>query len=349
MKYLVMLGLITLAHAAATHAQDGAATPLIDHVPVNELPAEAAVELRFQTAAPDRMGVVTVHVLPDAHHAQSLAIPVRRTAQGYFATLPAERVREPALRYYVTQTLDGGAEQAVFASADAPHRVRVVMSPERAAELAKLRSKRSAIALQAEAVSFGAHKLTPESPELADRYYWLEAGYSYAVLSVVEEVALHLIRVRAEVGERVGTSAQLTQPGIDAGRATITWRLAAPLRVRSSLLLGASQRGFEYGGGMDVVLGDPRHVSLELGAHVVRTLGETAHLRLGFHALPQLPMGAAIEVTSFPSSHEPGVRLLYDVGYRFAETLEIALRAGYQGRSSITGGPSLGLAVRYGF
>jgi hypothetical protein len=47
-------------------------------------------------------------------------------------------------------------------------------------------------------------------------------------------------------------------------------------------------------------------------------------------------MGAAIEVTMFPTSGDPGVRLLYDAGYRFDATTEVVLRAGNQGRSSVS-------------
>ena len=41
--------------------------------------------------------------------------------------------------------------------------------------------------------------------------------------------------------------------------------------------------------------------------------------------------------------------MLYEIGYRFDPATELLLRAGYQGRTSVVGGPSLGLALRYGF
>ena len=220
------------------------------------------------------------------------------------------------------------------------------------ARLRARRGKRSSIELDAEAVSFGARTPPQGGPSLDDRYYWLEAGYSYAVLTRVEAVALHLIHTRAETGQTVAAPephAELSHPGLDAGRATIAWRLAEPVRVRSALLLGASQRGFEYGGALYVTVGDPQQVSLELGGQFIRSLGQSARLRLGFTALPQIPMGAAIEVSTFPGTDEPAVRLLYDVGYRFDPTTELVVRAGYQGRSSVVGGPSLGLGLRFGF
>ena len=46
---------------------------------------------------------------------------------------------------------------------------------------------------------------------------------------------------------------------------------------------------------------------------------------------------------------DAGVRLLYDVGYRFGPVTQLSLRGGYQGRTSVTGGPALGASFEYGF
>ena len=45
----------------------------------------------------------------------------------------------------------------------------------------------------------------------------------------------------------------------------------------------------------------------------------------------------------------PEARLLYEIGYRFTPATQVTLRGGYQGRTSVTGGPSLGAAFQYGF
>jgi hypothetical protein len=60
-------------------------------------------------------------------------------------------------------------------------------------------------------------------------------------------------------------------------------------------------------------------------------------------------MGAALELTTFPLGQDAGVRLLYDVAYVYAPGSSVALRAGFQGRTSVTGGPSAGLMVRHAF
>jgi hypothetical protein len=114
-------------------------------------------------------------------------------------------------------------------------------------------------------------------------------------------------------------------------------------------LLGASQSGFEYGGGGELVLGDPEGASFGLGVEGITTLGATGHMRLGFALTERLPMGAALELTSFPLGDDAGVRLLYDVGYAYSPGSSIVLRAGFQGRTSVTGGVSAGLALRHAF
>jgi hypothetical protein len=114
-------------------------------------------------------------------------------------------------------------------------------------------------------------------------------------------------------------------------------------------LLGATHKGFEYGGGGALVLGEPDGSSFTLGAEGITTLGATASMRLGFAFTRALPMGAALELTNFPIGDDAGVRLLYDVGYAFAPASVIALRAGFQGRTNVTGGASAGATFRYSF
>jgi hypothetical protein len=43
------------------------------------------------------------------------------------------------------------------------------------------------------------------------------------------------------------------------------------------------------------------------------------------------------------------VRLLFDVGFQITPAALVRLEGGYRGRTSLAGGPSLGLTVRYGF
>ncbi len=336
------------APAAVAHA-------VIRHTPLNEVLLGDA-DFSFEVTAPDRAGSIVVHVLPAGRGGAALELVAHRSeGGGYVARLPAARVVPPGFRYWVSERAADGGEQPVFADARQPHGVRVSRAPDDEAEhqrLARLHGQRSAVILSAEGVDYGDRRLAAGAPSTHDRYYRFEAGYAYSFLSTIEDIQLTLVRVRGEAGLYQASpkpTSTLASPGIDYGRAAVTLLASDSLRLRTAFLLGASQRGFEYGGGAAFVIGDPLDTNLDVGVEGITTLGTTGHLRLGFLASEHVPMGAAIEVSSFPVGEDAGVRLLYDLGYRFGPVTELRLRGGYQGRTSITGGPSLALDFRYGF
>jgi hypothetical protein len=280
------------------------------------------------------------------------AVQARRRASDYRAQLPAACAQPPGFSYFVVLRSASG-DAPLFASAAAPHPVRVRHSPEREGELTRLRAhgyQRSRALLAAELVSFGDRAPAPGAEALHDRYYRVEAGYGYSFFGTIEDIALTLVRVRGENGvQPPAAGAAPLDPGIDYGRAAVTLLASDFVRLRSALLLGASQEGFEWGGSGEIVFGDPRAEHLLLGAESLTTLGTTGYLRLGFNATSSVPMGARVELTDFPLGEDAAVRLLYEVGYRFTPATELTLRGGYQGRTSAVGGPSFGAALRYGF
>jgi hypothetical protein len=170
-----------------------------------------------------------------------------------------------------------------------------------------------------------------------------------------EEVQLSVVHVRGESGRltfdrSVGATGAVSQAvGTDFGRALVTMQPIEWLRLRGSILLGASQEGFEYGAGGALVLGDPSAVNLSIAGEALTTLGVMSALRMGFLAAPRFPMGAAVEVSNFPVGDDAAVRLLYDVGYEIAPGSAVVLRGGYQARTSVRGGLAGGLSLRYAF
>jgi hypothetical protein len=339
--------------ASAAQAPEPAGAT-IRHLPLNEI-EEGDVRLRFEVESPDRAGAIVVVVLPEGAR-QPFQVFAKRTFRGYEARLGAAQIPPPGFTYYVVERMPDGRERPVFASKTAPHRVHVLRAAARQAELDRLSlraGQRSVVLASGELVDFGDRRLASGAALSHDRYYRLETGYTYSFLSTVEDVRLSLVRVRGEAADYATTTRAPTitptEPGIDYGRAMITLLASDVVRLRAAVLLGASQLGFEYGGGGSLVLGDPRATNLEAGFEAMTTLGATARLRLGFLATPRVPMGASVEVTNFPVGADAGVRLLYDVAYRFGAVTTLALRAGYQGRTSVSGGPAVALAYEYGF
>jgi hypothetical protein len=297
---------------------------------------------------------VRVHVRR-AGAPEEVQLTALRRDDGYQAIIPAAIVVPPGFSYFVTEHMADGGERAVFADAGSPHRVRVTRTEDAEDEriaLAACGGQRSTLGLAADGVDYGDRRLGTAPNNVHDRYYRLEAGYSYGFLTRIETIRLSLVRVRGEAAvwdPALKTPAVPTAPGIDYGRAEVTLRATDELRLRGAVLLGASQRGFEYGGGAALTLGDPRGMNLDLGVERITTLGTTGRLRLGFLAQERVPMGASVEVSSFPVGDDAGVRLLYDIGYRFGPVTQLVVRAGYQGRTSVTGGPSIGASFDYGF
>lgn len=354
--------LVMLLGAGVARAQEAAkpVLPAIQHAPANETVA-GSLALRFSVRDAERRGRLVVRWVGEAKGSAVGETPVLRGEDGYAARLPESAVQPPAVRYWVIEESDDGNERPVFASASWPHRVLVFHDDAMRVEQERLDRRggnRSSLIAAGEYVDFGSRRLVANGATLPDRYYRLEAGYAYAFLSMVEEVQLSLVRVRGEAGRvetnrGVGTGTITTATsqdvGTDYGRALVTLQPMEWVRLRTSVLLGASQEGFEYGGGGALVLGDPNAVNLAIASEALTTLGVMSSLRMGFLAAEAWPMGAAVEVSNFPVGDDSGVRLLYDVGYEIAPGSLIVLRGGYQARTSVRGGPAVALAVRYAF
>ncbi len=337
---------------AATKAAEPKPRAPIQHLPINELESGAA-RMRFAIPEPDRTATIVVRYEASGVRAEA---PARRTASGYVAGLPARVVQPPGFSYWVVERAGDGSEQPIFASAQQPHRVAVFHSDARRSELRRLRQRggtRSSLIAAAEYVDFGERQLRQGDGQVPDRYYRLESGYAYAFLATVEEIELRVVRVRGEAAELRGLApddaALRVDPGIDYGRAAITLLIADGIRMRGSVLLGASQEGFEYGSGGALIFGNPRGLHVTLSGEALSTLGFTSGMRMGFLAAERVPMGAGVEVSNFPVGDDTGVRLIYDVGYELMPSSVLTLRAGFQGRTSVTGGPTVGMAFRYGF
>ncbi|MDH5671792.1 MAG: hypothetical protein OEZ06_06555 [Myxococcales bacterium] len=323
--------------------------PAVRHFPENECDA-GPLELRFEVDSPDTAGQVVVHYL--AHDGRSGQAVARRSTEGYRARIPQGAVQPPGLRYWVVRKLPDGRLEPVFASAERPHRVRVFHDPQRARTLRQegyRGGKRSSVIARGEYVDFGSRRISASSGSQRDRYYRLEAGYAYAFLTTLEDIQLTVVRVRGEAGVAGAGLVEEAQPGTDYGRARLSLMPLEFVRLRAAVLLGASQEGFEYGGSGELVLGNPYDLSLSLRAESLTTLGYTTALRMGFHVTPRIPMGASVEISNFPVGQDAGVRLLYDIGYVLTPGTRIVVRGGYQARTSVTGGPALGAALRYGF
>lgn len=320
------------------------------HVPLHEA-TTGTIDLDFTIEAPERAGTIVVHWRTPAdggvHDAE-----VRATPDGYQARLGA--VSPPSFDYWVVRVTPAG-EEPVFASEVAPQIV-LVRDGERVEHeehgLASVGGHRSAIDASFEWVDFG-HRQIGVSTGLPDEYWHASAGYAYSFFDVVETIRFEFDSFRGAEGDlaraRAGAMVGGHQVGLDYGRAEIVWYLLPLLRLRTAGIFGFSQRGFEGGAAGDLVIGDPRGVQVDLGATGITGLGLTIRARLGFLALPIVPLGASIEVTNFPAGEDFGVRLLLDAGIVLYPGALLRVRGGYQSRTAVSGGASLGGEVVFAF
>ena len=325
----------------------------IAHVPRGSAPLDA-IRLVVDVRGADLAGEIRVYYRPlDDPEATPRYVVVQRGKGGYGAEIPSQDVRAPGISYWIVEHMTDNSERAVFASSRDPSPLHVELTAVETRErrlLAEHGGRRSMATLRGEWVDLGAFKVRPATPATTqrDRYYHLEAQYAYSFYRAIEEIEFALGHLRGDILDQK-TLMQRDKVGLDYGRAAITLALGNWFRIRSGVLLGVSTDGFEGGFDLGFIVGDRRGTQLSLDGGYVSGLGGRVGTRLGWATIPRVPMGARVEITNFPTSDYLGVRMLFDLSYQITPGALVRVEAGYRGRTSLAGGPSLGLALRYGF
>ena len=299
--------------------------------------------LFFDVVSPDRAGAVVVRARPRGSRAHPTEVVATTTSRGMAARLPESLAVPPGIEYWVVERAHDGTETPVFASERDPHPV-TVRDPGSEADdrraLADRGGNLSRVGVSGEWVDFGPRHLA--GTPVDDHFYRLEASFTYAFLGNLEDISVFVGRVRGAGAQLAGGVATPIEIGIDYGRGSITWRIVPLVHVETSVLFGFSQSGFEYGGAGNIMVGDPAGASLTFGVEGLSSLGWTGRLRLAWLVVRRMPMAASVEVTTFPAGQDAGVRLEQEIGYVIYPGALVRLRAGYQARTSITGGLGLG-------
>lgn len=322
----------------------------VAHAPVSETES-GALSLWFAVEPSDRVEAVIVRWRARTPDAQVHEAVVGRTTQSWAVDVHDEEIAPPGIAYWVVRRDPGpgeaaSREHAVFASEAAPHPVAVfegeVSAYERRA-LALRGGRRYRAGASFEYVSLGQRDLPPGIAGPRAASYWRSSvNFGYSFFGVVDAIRFELGALRGEQ-ELVGSDAARTTDalGFNWGSGELLFRLHELVRVRSRLVFGVSQSGFELGGALALVVGEPEGTGLEVGFEGVTGLGVTGRLRLGWATVPRVPMGATIELTNFPTGDAAGVRLLFDAGYELYPGALLRVTGGYRGWTSVVGGPSL--------
>jgi hypothetical protein len=228
--------------------------------------------------------------------------------------------------------------------------------------LAKLAGRRSVVSASAEYANFGrtpasvydTGTATGSSPQLvtrdfSDRYYRLEASYTYRVLRTVAEFGIRTGIVRGTSVVENEHDPSKFDVGLNSGAPRLRLRATDWLHVEGEFLTSVTEVGFSVGGGGAVILGDPYATRFTLGFESIEVFGTRGYSRFDIVASNRLMLAPIIEVTNMPHAKTAGVRLLVDAGINLGAGFGLALRGGYQARSFNEGGPSFGVTTLYAF
>jgi hypothetical protein len=294
----------------------------------------------------------------DGEAGEEQSVEFRRAEVGPYAAQTAA-LRGPTVWYRIELELEDGQRSQAFGSREAMQQVQV-RDPElvrqEKASLALVRGRRSVVATSVEYVHFGtvaADVLTPagtiERRSVEDRYYRIEAGYTYRLLGSIAEFGIRggVVRGRSLVPGQVDPSK--FDVGLNYGAPTLRVRAREGFHIEATLLTSVTEVGFSTGGGAAMLLGNPYGSKLTLGFESIQTFGTRFYSRLDLALTGGLSVAPLVEVTNMPHADRYGVRLLSEVSASLGSGLAVAARLGYQARDADSGGPSGGLAFSYAF
>lgn len=371
-RLLLLIGaatttLLLSALAAAEPARADAADPepRLHHAPPAVAKARQALLIEAQITHPELVKrALCVFRTPAS--AELREVPFRRGQRQYVAVVPASELRSPWLAYSVELELLDGRRTAVFASRRAPHVLQVAedrVDLRERATLARLDGRRSVMSASSELVTFGQSRAdvrdadgTRRRTAVDDRYYRLEAAYTYRPLRLVSEFSLRAGVVRGSSPvpvERDPDAREASEDrfdvGLNYGATTLRFQLADYWHVEGEFLTSLTEVGFSLGGGAALLVGDPYGSKLTLGFESIDVFGSRFFSRMDIASHHRFSVAPIVEVTNMPHADAYGVRLLGELGVALGGGWTLAGRAGYQARLATSGGPSLGGSAAYAF
>ena len=348
--------LIVAALAGAAYAEDppGAPKPapvaarsLVIHVPPLSSPVGEPVELQAMLDAPfaetlsarwRALGEIKWHDVPFE----------RSSAGDWFASLPATPA--PGLEYYIRGVDVNGAEVAHFASAAAPHMVRVDPALyDRLEDLDRRRQLglRDQISLELAAHNFG------NRYKLPDRFGRGEATFTHRLWRQIHHIAFGF-------GTIWGKTPVSSTPddhergyldhGMRYGFGELRVRVHPSVFIDGRVALGVSHDGFDAGVRGQIIFGKPWRSALFIGGEAFRDVDKTAWVRLQWDTAAPFLMGASIVRTNLPGVllSSAGLYIAYDVAYAIAGRYTLKAQVSYgarDGASHVGGGG--GIAVDF--
>lgn len=347
------IAILLLLHAIA-RADDAppAASPnsppaphaLVVHVAPTSSPVGAPVELEAMIDAPfaEALGVrwraIGETRWHDAHFQRS-------STGAWYASLPPAAV--PGIEYYIAGTDRAGVEVLHFASAAAPHPVRVeptVLDRLETLERERLGDRLDEVSFDATAHDFG------NRYDHADRFLRTELVYTHRFLRILDAVGFGFGTIDGETPAQAAPDATVLSRGLRYGFGQVRLRIHPSVFVEGRLGLGVSDEGFEQNVRGAVTFGKPWRSSVSLGAEYLGNIGPTAWVRLQWDTAAPFLMGASVVRTDLPGAviSRIGLYLAYDIAYRLADRVTLRAQVSYGSRDGAAHfGGGIGTAVAF--
>jgi len=332
--------LILLATATAARADDAHA--VVVHIPPIATEPGRAIELEAMIDTPF-VEKLAVRWRPHGETAWSDVAFERSSAGGWFASLPAADVR--GVEYFIVGTDAAGKETAHFASAAAPHVVRVdpsLMDRLEDLDLARIAGRRNEVALDVYGHNFGNRYGT------RDQFIRSEIVYSYKLLREIHEIGFGFGSITGFTPETDGPMSAHLLKGMRYGFGQVRLRAHPSVFVDGRVGLGVSQEGFEPSGRAAVTFGKPWRSCVQVGGEWIGDLGPSAWVRLQWDTAAPLLMGASVVRTDLPGVEidVAGLYVAYDVSYELAHRFTVRGQISYGSRDGAAHvGGGLGTAV----
>jgi len=341
MNNVVLVAVVVLCSTA--HA-DAPARSIVAHRPPLASPAGEPIQLAAMIDSPfaETLGVRYRDVGSQAWHEVAFE---RSSAGGWYASLPA--AAPPGVEYYIRGRDAGGAEVAHFASASAPHVVRVDPSlTDRLAaqDRARLGGRANQISLDVIAHDFGNRYAIP------DRFLRGELAYTHRLWRALHQLTFGFGSIEGKTPRESMPDGRVLSNALRYGFAEARVRAHRSVFVDLRLSLGASHAGFDQGARGVVTFGKPWRSNLSIGGEVLGDLGPSAWVRLQWDTAPPLLMGASVVRTDLPGAviDSAGLYLGYDVAYPIAERFTVRAQLSYGSRDGASHfGGGLGTALDF--
>jgi hypothetical protein len=357
MRRSLLFALLLLAPAAqglalSTARADGRAT--VRHVPPAEADGNQPLRLvaevvdawtenrlvaRYRSTADEPTGPI----------AKFDEIPFERSsAGGYYATIPAGDVHRPGLEYYIVGVMSDGSEVTHFASAQAPHTVRVEPATELRwieAEKERLHGRMARVRARMEAVRFGPTDGT-------DLFFRGEIDWTSRLITRLYSFTLGYGFVQGTTPE--ARDADNNDPSVSHaaryGFAEVRLRMRSNVWFDGGVSMGFSHDGFSTGVRGQIVLGKEWRTCVQIGGLWMQDLDSEIFLRLQWDTVWPFYMGAKVSLTHFPGSIVGGGSIItYDITLPVTSRFSATAQASYAARGERPGAFGAGLATSFEF